>query len=715
METTFFSAFLSSEAKGIKIPRLQRDYVQGTNAGVKTGFCQSLINVLEDKNSETLSLNFVYGLNENLDFIPIDGQQRLTTLWLLHLYVHSRSSRLNETNEICKLQYETRDSARKFCEVIREHLKDICDSSKPLRIDDQKWYYESWSKDTTVEGMIATLDYFHNKWKTNDTAFFDEIWGILCSDECPIRFSFIDNEEENLNRDIYLKMNSRGRLLSEYEKLKSWLDEKLIALPDKQLLPDSKIKWQSKLDNEWTEMIWRRRIHVKSDNGNELDNIDLEQLRLIYNLFGLFWTLNFSGKEGFNGTLIQEGQLETTSELLGFEANRKTDSTKNPRVFQQRLLARMIANKNYSIPLYILDRFDIAPASFFNKAIEWYDSIYTHYMDIEKAKDILQIDDESIFYKYFLDSSHSYPDAVYFAAILLFIQSGYKFSEDGQNQNFLDWIRVIRNIIKNSSIETVDSYIGAVNLVAELANCLSDNYSFNIYHYLAQVEISSKYAQSQMNEEVYKAKIIFSECSEEDYSSKKLIHKMEDLKFMLGKIEFAFYSVDLIPDASQYVIGSFFKRKEQFEQLYCVIRDSIELRKDISNDFRRLLFASDDHKFYNYWGTYSYSLALVKRRAILNCEDLSLSFRTGDNKKYLKATLLNIISHGSEEKAVNALSVGIQQECEVPNWVVRLITEPDLLDKHCGGYHYFAIDDNVCYLFNGAARPTDIQSLYKVE
>ena len=56
-------------------------------------------------------LNYLYGINDvEENFIPIDGQQRLTTLWLLHLYVAARlRMRLNTT-----IEYQTRDISGDF-------------------------------------------------------------------------------------------------------------------------------------------------------------------------------------------------------------------------------------------------------------------------------------------------------------------------------------------------------------------------------------------------------------------------------------------------------------------------------------------------------------------------------------------------------------------------------------------------------------------------
>ena len=79
----------------IEIPIIQRDYAQGRNDDktkiIRNGFLSSLIDTLENK--KTLELDFVYG-NVNEEVLqPLDGQQRLTTLFLLHWYLYLKTDK----------------------------------------------------------------------------------------------------------------------------------------------------------------------------------------------------------------------------------------------------------------------------------------------------------------------------------------------------------------------------------------------------------------------------------------------------------------------------------------------------------------------------------------------------------------------------------------------------------------------------------------------
>ncbi len=74
----------------IEIPIVQRDYVQGRNEAkhkeVRDKFIDDLFNCLT-RNNKPIDLDFIYGKVHDDAFIPIDGQQRLTTLFLLHWYI----------------------------------------------------------------------------------------------------------------------------------------------------------------------------------------------------------------------------------------------------------------------------------------------------------------------------------------------------------------------------------------------------------------------------------------------------------------------------------------------------------------------------------------------------------------------------------------------------------------------------------------------------
>ena len=84
-QSTSFWNFLKKNT--IEIPIIQRDYAQGRlgKENLRKNFLADLKNALDSGGA--MKLDFVYGSIENGRLNPLDGQQRLTTLWLLHWYI----------------------------------------------------------------------------------------------------------------------------------------------------------------------------------------------------------------------------------------------------------------------------------------------------------------------------------------------------------------------------------------------------------------------------------------------------------------------------------------------------------------------------------------------------------------------------------------------------------------------------------------------------
>src|SRR5579862_1635620 len=88
----------------VEIPIIQRDYVQGrlSQSEVRTEFLKALHSALSKPNGDPglpLDLDFIYGSVESTGrqaFCPLDGQQRLTTLFLLHWYLAWKNAKLND-------------------------------------------------------------------------------------------------------------------------------------------------------------------------------------------------------------------------------------------------------------------------------------------------------------------------------------------------------------------------------------------------------------------------------------------------------------------------------------------------------------------------------------------------------------------------------------------------------------------------------------------
>ena len=77
------------EKYNVEIPMLQRDYAQGRKSkeNIAKDFLEKIFEVLKGK-TKNLHIDFIYGYRENDKFILVDGQQRITTLWLIHFMIY---------------------------------------------------------------------------------------------------------------------------------------------------------------------------------------------------------------------------------------------------------------------------------------------------------------------------------------------------------------------------------------------------------------------------------------------------------------------------------------------------------------------------------------------------------------------------------------------------------------------------------------------------
>lgn len=277
-------AQLLKETK-VVVPNIQRGYAQGrpNKSYVRTGILGSFKEALDREDDIPLVLDFVYGSRIDKHFEPLDGQQRLTTLWLLHWYLaFTTSQNEKDTCFLNKFCYQTRNTSSEFCSNLccMRSGKDFIDlnksSDKNLAdyIKDQVWYKAEYDTDPTIIGMLNTLG--GNGKNHNDNIC--DIFGIEESDlktywnrlVCDNRICFYKQELTDngleLTDDLYIKMNARGKQLTPFENFKA----DLLGLKDdagKKLLTEEDA---SKLDNDWLDMFWDANPDSKSNNTNTL-------------------------------------------------------------------------------------------------------------------------------------------------------------------------------------------------------------------------------------------------------------------------------------------------------------------------------------------------------------------------------------------------------------------------------------------------------------
>lgn len=263
----------SVEIKKIEIPKIQRDFAYGRtdkkNERKRNNFLDSLFDAV---NGKSITLDFIYGdIKENV-LTPLDGQQRLTTLFLLYWYASKKENIAEDEIGFLKcFSYETRPSARKFCEFIT--TKDFileCDKTLSEQIKDKNWFPLEWQHDATISSMLVMLDSIQEKF-----ACVQALYTKLDN----ISFYFLPIEDMGLTDELYIKMNSRGKPLTQFEHFKAEF-EKQLKLADEDLAK----RIGSKIDREWTDLLWQYRDCGIEDSDHTTDDEFLRYFIFICNI-----------------------------------------------------------------------------------------------------------------------------------------------------------------------------------------------------------------------------------------------------------------------------------------------------------------------------------------------------------------------------------------------------------------------------------------------
>lgn len=236
--------------KCIEIPMIQRDYAQGREDDKARKIREDFLGVLHRAltTDKAMSLDFVYGEIADGKLCLLDGQQRLTTLFLLHWYFAWRAERLSDTTGWQRFEYATRPSARRFCEQLVESAPP---AGSPLRawFEDQAWFLHTWQHDPTITAMLVMLEAIHERFSQVEPM---GAWARLTDSATPaISFHLLPIEQLGLSDELYIKMNSRGKPLTEFETFKARFEQLL-----EKSYPERVAEISRKIDGDWADLLW---------------------------------------------------------------------------------------------------------------------------------------------------------------------------------------------------------------------------------------------------------------------------------------------------------------------------------------------------------------------------------------------------------------------------------------------------------------------------
>lgn len=475
----------------ILVPAIQRDYAQGRSTAkatkIRKDFVEELIDYIFDENSH--SLDFIYGDDNNKFFIPLDGQQRLTTLWLLHLYLGCMTGRKEQIKKFI-FNYETRDSSARFCKkllenadklLILEKLKKKHENKEKYKpseiIKDEDWWFTKWPDDPTISGILTMLDeidnqfYDYKKGEQEEERYVKIIEAgekLFDNQTKPIVFQFMPLNGIHDIDDLYIKMNARGLELTPFEIFKS----KLIEDVEKHFDSNEEKVFKSNIDVKWSDTLWKYR-------GKDDKNIDVFLERT------------------FRVIIANEGSLSTTATTLNgenldyiFEANNK-HLTFAHNWFEKRgiefnfdFLKRTIVDLSilFDGKYMLLGETDVIPG---------YD---VYWFDIAKAIREWIIGGKSLTYDSRL-KLHAY----------------LKFQEKFPNANsdeLSSWMRLIHNLIEATPIDnSVDMVKALKGVEIILGRYKNSGLTLDVWLNSQEGSPIDFYASYQWQEEIVKAKL----------------------------------------------------------------------------------------------------------------------------------------------------------------------------------------------------------------
>lgn len=634
MKKTFWQLL---DEHAISIPIIQRDYAQGRGDSkanqIRTEFVANLFAMVNDP-EKSQDLDFIYGSVKNGHLILLDGQQRITTLFLLHWYIAVGTGNLAAArNKLAKFKYENRVTSKEFTHSLLRFSDDIViqeiEGSLSETLYDASWFFSVWKDDPTVKAMLVMLDEIHRVFKA---ALSPNLWNMLiCKEKPPVTFHFLNMDNFALTDELYIKMNARGQALTEFENLKAWLQGYVNRSEEICLATDFWLK----LDKSWTDVFWKMRPKGSSD-------VDDTYLRFF-----------------------------KTIALTQYVSTIENASKKNEKAYES-VVSQLRDNSYFGHSQY--EALKCFSNTSLNNTYQFLDFIHKIQFNFDcetYTKDkVLKIFNDGI-------SKNGYLEKVRFASLYSFVCINPCFkninSFSGENMhNLVHWLEVTERLINNTAFDSATDYVNAVNSLSSLANKLFSD----VFTNLAKLESKDIqfFNEVQRREEILKAQLIIND--EQWLEAFKPYHEHN---YFYGQIGFLLDSC-----------------KHESEGLFCIDtfkRNACKAAVLFSNDvlerndylLHRALLTFGD---YLVWQGRNKSFC---RNIQSNARDRNENWRSVFNDKSHRQKflfqLLNALDEGHEIRGMENLIAN----SNVTDWRKCIIEEPEMLkecSKMCIRFNY---------------------------
>lgn len=485
----------------IRVPIIQRDYAQGRaeEAEVRDDFLQAIevaLNKPADDPSLPFNLDFIYGSvegGEETRFLPLDGQQRLTTLFLLHWYLAWKDgewdtfTKLFRVNSKSRFSYSVRPSSNEFFDAFVSFEaegtpEDVIQLSE--LITDQPWYFRSWRLDPTIQSALLMLDAIHDRFASSSNLFAR----LISENQPAITFELLDLKDFGLSDDLYIKMNSRGKPLTPFETFKARYERELkeqfsgISFDldgSKRTIAEY---FSLRMDNAWADLFWGARDKA----SNQYDGAIMNVFRAV--------------------ALVTR---DTNSDKFVDDIDRLRNSVRAPNY------------GDFHTRSWLTEEFTLSLICLLDSWSDGGAGLRTHLPDGRHF-------DERVQFQRIVDAqkSLSNTEVVQFAAYALFLKHNFGNYDVGQ---FSNWMRVVFNLSENTEYNRTEDLRRSLTGLKEMLPS-----SLGILDYLAATDsTASGFSKQQIEEEKLKAQLI-----QAKDGWREIIDRAEAHAYFRGQIEF---------------------------------------------------------------------------------------------------------------------------------------------------------------------------------
>lgn len=670
-QLSFYQLFKNKKYR-IEIPIIQRDYAQGRKSAqeVRVGFVDALYSYLLSSKSFN-DLDFIYGdVDENKTLIPLDGQQRLTTLFLLHWYFAIKEEEFYDDfiatfkdGKTSKFTYKTRQSSSDFCNALinnRVNLDFLLEADEGKEnefsksIKDSTWFYLSWEKDPTVQSMLCMLDLLHQKLKNSESGLYKR---LIDQENPSITFQFLPLSDYGLTNDLYIKMNSRGKPLTRFENFKAKFEKHLSTadIPEKYILNEDEVDvntyFSHQIDTKWTDLFWnyKQKIVLSTDE----DVIEYQIDHLIMNFID-------------------------TMAINHYAAS--SDKVKNLIDNQGKLSLNFYTSLNNIFAKNLIEGLDLLSGE---NGIKKYLVNNNYYNEEKSFVDIL---------------NKNFKDAAYLERIQFYAYYAYLIHNNGDNSGFINWIRVVVNLSRNTMpYNTETEFINSIRGINEIIK-----FSKNILENLRasdSIKIQG-FNPYQIKEERIKAHLF----NKNEW--KELLLKAEQHGYFKGQLTFALAfsgiedyfdqngNCDWNSDQDQIFLKTF---NNYIQKTFALFADT-GLKEEAKINFKlhRAILSKGDYLIY-----------AKSNWSFLNDSDRDVSWKRyllgdGEDRKkkreFFKEVIDDALFTTDDLGSLNRISLNYNSS--IDSWRKKFIDFPRVFES-MGGFLYVRPDEDKWFLLTG--------------